>query len=455
MGSVLFRKAFQVLPDNHWSDRKTEQEIPIAQVTIAQMVVPLWEVDGIPEPEALTNAFDLGLMRLRMLQRAYYIATRNPISLGARESMPPFVPLALTTPDTAGGFSVEHAMFALNINVDTEARQIAVTNDEIELISRSLEAEEQARAFVAYPQLHREAVIAFDRRGDYRPAVLLAAAAAEVLLDELLACLVWEEARRPEESASIFDQGLITRVKQEYHPRLGGSWDLARETGVGVWNSQLARVRHRIVHAGYEPSRHEASEGIDALGELERFITRRLSDDAGLAKYPKTAIAMMTQEGLKQRRKWTKRIEQLVNDPAEVEWIPTFGRWRAAVVRETQEAGELFTRPSVENSTFVAVAHVDGEIQWFAHDRDAGYVCEIPDSTGLSDEVRAALFDFRDWYRENNPGESAAIGIVGGRFDAGSMGVWIPEYRAIPLLGVMVNGLDLDYQPRNQSRHTS
>lgn len=114
----------------------------------------------------------------------------------------------------------------------------------------------------------------------------MVATAAEVFLDDLLLHMMWGEGVRPEDAASEFVDprvGVIGRVKRSYHPRLGG-YRVDKPGPLHDWNEAIARVRHRVTHAGYAPSIAEAKRAVAALTSLERHAADLLV--VGLADTP-------------------------------------------------------------------------------------------------------------------------------------------------------------------------
>src|SRR4030095_14628537 len=100
------------------------------------------------------------------------------------------------------------------------------------------------------------------QNGDMRAATIYAAIAAESLLTEVQLHLMWEEKRTPEEVANSWIESLDTRIRTEFHTRLGGNWDPTASGPIGRWNSSVSALRHRVVHAGYTPSFEEAKDAI-------------------------------------------------------------------------------------------------------------------------------------------------------------------------------------------------
>lgn len=162
--------------------------------------------------------------------------------------------------------------------------------------------------------------------------------------------------------------------------------------------------------------------------------------------YPRTALVIPGEEGLKSRGRWTNTLNDLRNEPSEVRWSQTFSRWRMAMQRARKDS-PLAEVPSVSGANVYLVVRIDGTEQWIAHDSQAGMaaVVECPeDVTGVSPEQRAELTKLIHFLAQQPDRTDVSVGIAG----AGVLSIppdrWVSEYRLVPLTGVMVNGKDLD-----------
>jgi hypothetical protein len=122
--------------------------------------------------------------------------------------------------------------------------------------------------------------------------VIALATGAEVLLDSMLLHIAWEERLTPREAAALFDrsEGHSRRVATFFPQRLGGDWDPNGRGVVGTYFQRLVYLRHRVVHAGHEPTEDELSAAWDALFALEHFLGDRLSTSGVLNRYTRTAM---------------------------------------------------------------------------------------------------------------------------------------------------------------------
>jgi hypothetical protein len=180
---------------------------------------------------------------------------------------------------------------------------------------------------------------------------------------------MWEEKRTPEEVANSWIESLDTRIRTEFHTRLGGNWDPTASGPIGRWNRSVSALRHRVVHAGYTPSFEEAKDAIEAVRLLVEYLCDRLAANGVVTKYPRTAIVLVNENGLRRRHAWVSRVDAVANSPYEPNWVETFHRWREAwrrLVRDRE--GEMRT-PALGRADALAIVSEDDQISWILHDR--------------------------------------------------------------------------------------
>lgn len=439
---LLASVAEKALPDLRLPKRSIADDSAQVDRTVVEMVVPVSDSE-----DGVSDAFDEGLQMLRDFQRAYYIARRIPLRLVTREQLPVFVPFGVRRVSAEGdewpdGLSV----MLLHQNLHAEVRDEEIDVGEGQRLHRAIEMQSVRRVFTPFLDLRREADVALRRDGDTRACVIFAGSAAELLLDDLLAHLLWEEGLRPEQAVSVFEGvGVIARVRTEYHGRLrGAGWSLHDTGPVRAWNDRLAAARHRAVHAGYEPTLDEAYAAFDALNGLERFVGDRLADQRVLRTYPRTAMAYLGDEGLRRRGAWSARMRRLAHDPSEPGWVGTFLRWRAAMDRCRAEPPPGVPAPDTARSFVLAVVHPGRQVVWVLHDRQAGAArrCEEPEPA--TPEAAGALAALLEELQREGLDEAVSVFVEDTRNRALQDAPWLPEYRLVPMAGVMVDGSDLD-----------
>jgi len=326
-----------------------DREGPEADRTYAELAVAC-DVDGDHERQ-VSDAFDTGLGLLRELQRAYYLVRRGPVRLATREAMPFAVPYGVRCLYDEQGqvrpFEVPLSMYVLNLNLRKDVLDGDLTAQELAQFGFALR-QQSYRGFVAdYLDLVRETQVALNLDGSYRAAVLYAATSCEVLLDNLLAHMLWEERVRPEDAAATFDagrEGIAGRVKRHYHPRLGGQWSVDRPGPVRDWFTQVAGLRNRVVHGGHEPTLAEAAAASTAATSLATYLGDLLS--ARTQDSPRTALALPGKAGLQRRGKWQPRLGHLEHTAGEVNWVATFASWQTAMQRARTDSPCTSRRPA-------------------------------------------------------------------------------------------------------------
>ncbi|MFC9267709.1 hypothetical protein ACFTXJ_08075 [Streptomyces zhihengii] len=188
---------------------------------------------------------------------------------------------------------------------------------------------EQGNPLFLWKERFVEARTAIFKEGRYGAAVTLSNTATEVFLDALLALLYWESAKKPDEVAEYFAEGrLARRVKVRFSELLGGKWVLDGEGHVAEWFHNCYRLRHRVVHGGYSPTRLEAIEALDSAFSLSRYCSDRLAENR--KKFPRSALIMLGEEGLQARQKWCQFMQDFSRDvaPREPDWRAGYVAWR-------------------------------------------------------------------------------------------------------------------------------
>jgi hypothetical protein len=159
--------------------------------------------------------------------------------------------------------------------------------------------------------------------GEMSNAVIQSNTSCEVLLDTVLALLLWEEGEDPKAAAPIFEHGkVLRRVTREYPARLQGTWS-TKSGAIGDWYTNCYRLRHRVVHAGYTPSPREAQAAVESALGLQRFLWERIA--ARRTAYPRSALMTLARQGLEQRGLWSGQIRRFAEEVA-----PTEPNWRDA-----------------------------------------------------------------------------------------------------------------------------
>lgn len=179
-------------------------------------------------------------------------------------------------------------------------------------VNAFIRAGRRSHPFLTYHRLASKARRARES-GDYAVTAIMAAASGEVLLNLVLRAMLVEEGKA-DQIPVLFDDprgGFTSRLRREYGARLGHKWDVDDPINdVGHWVAGTANLRHRVVHAGYDPTGGEASEAIHGAEVLEAFVIERLIEKR--FTYPKTALSLVGEAGFARRHLLSERFAKLV-----------------------------------------------------------------------------------------------------------------------------------------------
>ena len=392
----------------------------------------------------MRNALAISIFAVASLQRATQAMRRSPLTILTHERLPFVIPAVVRNAGDIGK-SESASVTLLAVQPDVSHLQPEPFTDEDMRLLNKVRARMEGGAFSAHLDMHREAHVALDRHGDYRLAALLSGIAAESLLDELILHLMWEEASTPEDAAANWHDGLVSRVRTELPRRVGGSWDMTQRGPIGDWSQDVAALRHRVAHAAYIPSAEEAQASFRALNGLVTHLCDRLAHPEVLRAYPRTAIVLAGENGLRRRGGYTRVVRDLEADPNEVLWNETFYRWREAWRRTRQDLLLGARVPDQQNASLLAIRHPDRRVCWVLHDRRQHLAVEVE----LADD-------------EPHPGFLEQIHALADRTHLGtgyrlplSFGIayagasimqpgttWVEEYHHVPMTEVMVDRSD-------------
>ncbi|MET9226148.1 hypothetical protein [Lentzea sp. NPDC003310] len=183
---------------------------------------------------------------------------------------------------------------------------------------------------IGWSERFLEAREALYSRGEAGQAVVLASTAAEVLVTSILTTLLWEDKVPTAVAASAWEDGkIVPAILKQLAPRLKGTWK-TDQGALGHWYQRAYRLRHRVVHGGYEPTRPEAVAALEATHALSQFIFDRVVAQRGV--YPRTTLMTVAASGLEKRGLWTGKIKAFAEQVA-----PTEPLWKSALVRYNDE----------------------------------------------------------------------------------------------------------------------
>jgi hypothetical protein len=329
-------------------------------------------------------------------------------------------------------------LFAVNTNFETHPKGSPPLEDEkLEQIDHVHGGLTEQPLFVSVGEFLTDARRAFNRHGDARSASINAALACEVLLDELLGCLLWEEGERPEDWSRYFDDTtLLERVRSNaYSNRLRGDWRLNVDGPIADWSNDVRSLRNRLLHTSYVPSSIEARSALESTLGLMRYLDVLLR--GATTRYPRTAF-MYGGENLFSRTALSRHLRPLQRSEDEPSWKEVSRNWQDVMNRARRDGAWSLGEPSLDECSLLAVKHATGEVRFallHAPSERAASVSE-PDT---SPQQRALLAQFSP-----PPGIPAISAKLMDNELPRDRGPWVAAYRLVPMRPVMVTGERFD-----------
>jgi len=279
------------------------------------------------ESAAISRAFDRCIDKMGLFLRALRITLDDPriLPLG-RLSLLPSAPFVVRYGDNLESRHV--GLFMINMGESLPILGIEEVPPEV-----ARKALEQVRRLShQFPTFAVEDAFARAKRSffvesDYAATTVFAHTAIEVFCNGLLSLLMWESGgSRSENIEMLTTQGLETRLRRHYSSRLGGNWDFKSAASPIHIHDEVAHVRHRYLHAGIEPSMHDADLALEAFSVVTEFAKDRLVTK--LYDFPRTALLILGEPGLRRKNAWTRRFQKLVDQiVGEDDWLISFSEW--------------------------------------------------------------------------------------------------------------------------------
>jgi len=277
------------------------------------------------EDSSLSPVFDRCLAWTRHLCEAWRYTTRYDVLLPEYDSLP--VSVASFTHDTESGTYLPGVMI---LRTDTPAALAAPMSpgDFEDKLGLMLQGMHMRHPQAVYQDRLREARCGLYRLGQRDNSVVLANTAVETLVDNTLTALAWDRGMTPEQAAKAYykGQGLRQRVRIHLAELLEGDWDPAGDGPVAAWDGQLAKLRHKVVHEGYLPSRQEAVSALEALRGFEHHLISRVA--ARSLEFRKAAVLIAARQGLEDHDMYSDEFRRWVDEDMPEDLMQTYLCWR-------------------------------------------------------------------------------------------------------------------------------
>jgi HEPN domain-containing protein len=278
------------------------------------------------------------------LVRAYRITTHSLVPEPTYQRLRPWI-LTATRAVDADGPPKTHSVTHLSHQNVRDAPPHKLEDRDLLQWQASVQLLSAKDPLSLYYERMIEAEFSVAVEGNYGAAVLGAAMASEIYLDSILALLLWERYGAAPSSdgptaqaARAMSKDLRPRLRSEYHPLIGGRWDLKSNETLRAWDIQVARVRGRIVHRSYRPRPSEAADALNAVKQLVEYVTDLLTSKA--SEYPRTASMMVTLKQLGDRKVSARTLANMDKlARSEPPWRDNYSSWRDRVDAEVIRRG--------------------------------------------------------------------------------------------------------------------
>ncbi len=303
-------------------------EIPEA-TTVAVCVFPVLDPDAARHQEdELLDVMTLAHRIVSDAVRSVRLITGIPLQDLAYKQLSPIVPTLVGTQTADGSMKWgDTAVVMLQHHMETLISGEQLPPEAVELTGHAIYQFTVSRPAVVVRD-HIGRANARAQQGDYAGAIVSFATACEVCLDNLLTALMWETGQSPSEAAADWSISATKRAKTRFAPFLGGNWSFNTSVPLQSWMADVAKPRHRIVHAGDRAEGDAADGARNATDGLFAFVTDLLVKRG--QDYPKTVSLLLGQESI--RRFGGTQIDALLaaHEEHNDTWEREFREWRRA-----------------------------------------------------------------------------------------------------------------------------
>lgn len=392
-GDIAFNVAADLLGSATGGDEALRKSLPPATVTVVEAAA---EVTGLfdvldsangqvddPVSWLFTPVFDYLLAELQKVLRAYQATFDEIAKIPTLQNLPLAIPLAIPSSINDLHQGRSDSRVSVFLTTFSKLRQAEINLPVEELAGRfnaGLMLFENNGPFAPYVEIRQEAIYNLTIEGQARAGMIALGSSCELLLDDLLLCMLWENQVSPERAAdegfkrkrgnALAPTSIIFRVKNNYSRLLGKAWRFEKSGPLWDWYKHIAKVRNEVVHGGYAPTQIEVAEALRAERHLNEFVADLLAEN--VERYPITALSYLGVDGLERRGLAVlDSVEGSLNVNQK-----RFARYRKCVSEARKPDGDR-ARPVVGNSDVVIVVRDSSAYDMFLVDPEAAMATKL------------------------------------------------------------------------------
>lgn len=268
-------------PPKHLKSRRTRVRFGLAQTKEFDFGISEKEVES-----TLSYAFDTAFRELQGIIRSYIVATKDVQVYQVTQYI--LYPICAYVLANAATGEETPGIFMLNENLSTPRNPISYETFSTILYNRDGNA-----PFFLATEL-KVASYRYLNEGNTRLTVIMAQSSFEVFLAHLLRLFMGQEGRKETEIEDALEKPFLSRVKREYHPRIGGTFNIDRSGKIKDWYCKSYTLRNRVIHVGYQPSIKEARDCFWSVEDAISYVIDRLDT---IPQYKVLANMLRPQQG--------------------------------------------------------------------------------------------------------------------------------------------------------------
>lgn len=392
-GDAAFRVAADLLELATEADEVLQESLPPATVTVVEAAAEVTELHEVldsakghvddPVSWLFTPVFDYLLAELQKALRAYEATFGEVAKLPTLQNLPLAIPMAIPSSIDSLHQGRSDSGVSVFLTTFSKLRQAEIELPVEELAGRfnaGLMLFENNGPFAPYLEIRQEAIYNLRIEGQARAGMIALGSSCELLLDDLLLCMLWETEMPPERAAdegfkrkrgnALAPTSVVYRVKNSYSKLLGKAWRFDKSGPLWEWNENVAKIRNRVVHGGYAPTHVEVAGALRAESRLNEFVADLLAEE--VERYPITALSYLGADGL--QRRGVSVPNSLVGSLNVNQ--KRFARFRR-LVSELRKPDSDRARPSVGNSDVVIVVRDSSTYDTFLVDPEAAMAAKM------------------------------------------------------------------------------
>jgi hypothetical protein len=246
-----------------------------ANYSYVEMIYVMADDIELENEEEMTICFDELLSKLNSIISSYIVVYKDAAAYRITKEMLPFMCRCQVIKPEEWNISGDF-LFMLHTYVPSE--RTLLTSDQLDRLGfYAVVQSNQLNPFTPSEELYLGAR-RYATRGFYRESVIETQTAVETFLTTLFIHLLVSDGTSKNDAATERENtAYLSMVKGGFAPRIGGTWDINRDTSVvGKYYKNTYLLRNRVAHGGYMPRLAEVWDAINSAQDLMEYAVSLL-----------------------------------------------------------------------------------------------------------------------------------------------------------------------------------